>query len=38
MEEWMLWVVWGLPMMSFGDQIASSAFQTPHKEMLENAF
>lgn len=34
----MLWIVWGLPMTSVGDQIASLAFQTPHKEMVENAF
>lgn len=24
--------------MSVGDQIASSAFQIPHQEMVENAF
>ena len=34
----MLRIVWGLGMMSVGDQISSSAFQTPHKEMVENAF
>lgn len=34
----MFWIVWGLPVMSVGDQIVSSAFHTPHKEMVKNAF
>lgn len=35
MGKWVLWIVWGLPMMPVGDQLA---FQNPHKEMVENTF
>lgn len=38
MEKLMLWIVWDLPVMPVGDQIASSAFQALHNEMVENAF
>lgn len=34
----MFWIVWDLPVISVGDQIASSAFQTLHNQMVENAF
>lgn len=38
MEKWMLLIGWSLPIMLVGDEIASSAFQTLHKEIVENAF